>query len=121
MQIKDIALIVFAVAAIVALIILYRKNIVTEQYMADLDSYLDKIDDGDGLVALLARYAGTAVRAVEQMVKAGIIPKENEARKKCAEEMVVNMAEADGVELSEADMVAADAIIEAEVYSLEYE
>ena len=118
MDIKLICEIAFAVIMVIALAILYRKNYLDEQYLAGLELYLDELDDGTGLVSVLAEYAKIAVRAVEQMVKAGVIPKENEARKKTAEQLVADYALADGVKLTDEDKETASSLIEAEVYEL---
>ena len=85
-----------------------------------LSDYLDTVDDGSNIVSLLAGYAKRAVLAVEQMVKAGVIPKENETRKNMAMRIVSELATADGVEMNEADKIAADSLVESEVYELKY-
>lgn len=121
MDIKLICEITFAVILGIALIVLYRKNYLNEQYLAGLELYLDDFDDGSGLIAVLAEYAKIAVRAVEQMVRAGIIPKEDETRKKTAEQLVADYAVADGVELSDEDKETAASLIEAEVYEMKQE
>lgn len=116
----SIASIVFAIVLIVAIIILYRKNIINEEYLDCLTNYLDQIDDGDGLVAVLAKYAEYAVRAVEQMVKAGVIPKENEPRKNKAIEIVEECANADGIMIDDNDIELVGNLIEAEVSNYNY-
>ena len=108
------------VAIAVVLVILYRKNKVNEEYLRMLSDYLDTVDDGGNIVSLLAGYAKRAVLAVEQMVKAGVIPKENETRKNMAMRIVSELATADGVEMNEADKIAADSLVESEVYELKY-
>lgn len=110
--------VVIFIAVAVALIILYRKNKVTVEYLELLNEYLDQIDDGDSIVSLLAGYAKQAVRAVEQMVKAGVIPKTNDARKDMAMRIVGELAAADGIELDESEKSAADSLIESEVFEL---
>lgn len=112
-----VGIVLFAVVVVV-LIILYRKNKINEQYLNNLIDYLDSIDDGSGIVPLLASYAKKAVLAVEQMVKAGVLPKTNEARKDMAMQIVNELAAADAIELSEKDKSAADSLIEAEVFEL---
>lgn len=109
---------VVAVGLMITLIILYKKNIVTEQYLSDLENYLDLIDDGEGIVPLLAQYARKAVYAVEQMVKAGVLQKTDEGRKNMATQIVVELAAADGVELDESSKTAVSSLIEAEVYQM---
>lgn len=108
------------VAIAVILVILYRKNKVNEEYLRMLSDYLDTVDDGSNIVSLLAGYAKRAVLAVEQMVKAGVVPKENETRKNMAMRIVSELATADGVEMNEADKIAADSLVESEVYELKY-
>jgi len=106
------------VAVVIVLVILYRKNRINEEYLETLAQYLDQIDDGDGVIPLLAQYAKRAVRAVEQMVKAGVLPKENEARKNMAMQIVSEFATADGIELNEADKAAADSLVESAVFEM---
>lgn len=113
---KVIAGVIVAIGVAVALIILYRKNKITEEYLHTIEQYLDSIDDGSGIVALLAAYAKQAVLAVEQMVKAGVVPKTDEARKNMAMRIVNDLAAADGIELNEDDKSAADSLIESAVY-----
>lgn len=110
--------IIVAIAIGVVLIILYRKNKITEEFLQDLEDYLDSIDDGTGIVPLLAAYAKRAVLAVEQMVKAGVLPKTNEDRKNMAIQIVNELAAADGIELNEEDATAVDSLIESEVYEM---
>lgn len=109
---------VVAVALGIALIILYRKDRINADYIATLADYLDTIDDGEGIVPLLASYARRAVLAVEQMVKAGVLEKTNEGRKNMATQIVTELAAADGYELKEADKTALDSLIESEVYEM---
>ena len=109
---------IIAAALIVCLIILYRKQKIDETYLDDLINYLDMIDDNESIVSVLAGYAKRAVMAVEQMVKAGIIPKTNEARKDMATQIVKELAYADGVELAEKDETAVSSLIEAEVLAM---
>ena len=111
---------IVAIAVGVILIVLYRKNKINEEYLQTLADYLDSIDDGEGVVPLLAAYAKRAVLAVEQMVKAGVLQKTNDARKEMAMRIVSELATADGIELNEADKSAADYLVESEVYSLKY-
>ena len=110
-----IAKIVITIVFLVAVILLYYKNKINEEGINALIDYLDTIDDGVGIVPLLAEYAKKAVTAVEQMVKAGIIPKENEPRKNMATRIVKELAAADGIEVNEVDEIAIDSLIEAEV------
>ena len=106
--------IVFVIIA-VGIGFLYYKNKLTQESIEMLIDYLDTIDDGAGVVPLLAGYAKKAVAAVEQLVKAGVIPKENEPRKNRAMRIVEELAAADDVELDEIDKTAVDSLIEAEI------
>ena len=106
------------IAVGVAVAFLYRKNQINAESIDMLIEYLDTIDDGDGIVPLLAGYAKKAVTAVEQMVKIGLLVKENEARKDKAMQIVEELALADGIELSEDDKIAADYLIESEVFEM---
>lgn len=109
------------VAVGVAVAFLYCKNQINAESIDMLIEYLDTIDDGDGIVPLLAGYAKKAVTAVEQMVKIGLLVKENEARKDKAMQIVEELALADGIELSEDDKIAADYLIESEVFEMRKE
>lgn len=109
------------IAVGVAVAFLYRKNQINAESIDMLIEYLDTIDDGDGIVPLLAGYAKKAVTAVEQMVKIGLLVKENEARKDKAMQIVEELALADGIELSEDDKIAADYLIESEVFEMRKE
>lgn len=111
----------FALVVFISLIYLYRKNYLDEQYLDILYNFIDDMDDDYGIISLLANYAKIAVRAVEQMVAAGIIPKEDKDRKEKAEELVSEYATADGVELSDDEKQAASSLIEAEVYAMKQE
>ena len=106
------------IAVGVAVAFLYRKNQINAESIDMLIEYLDTIDDGDGIVPLLAGYAKKAVTAVEQMVKIGLLVKENDARKDKAMQIVEELALADGIELSEDDKIAADYLIESEVFEM---
>lgn len=106
------------IAVGVAVAFLYRKNQINAESIDMLIEYLDTIDDGDGIVPLLAGYAKKAVTAVEQMVKIGLLVKENEVRKDKAMQIVEELALADGIELSEDDKIAADYLIESEVFEM---
>lgn len=109
---------VAAIAVGVILIIMYRKHKITEEYLRVLSDYLDTIDDGEGIIPILASYARRAVLAVEQMVKAGVLEKTNEGRKNMAEQIVVELAASDRLELDEKDKIAIESLIEAEVYEM---
>lgn len=112
---------VVAIATISILVILYRKEKINEEYLKALEEYLDSIDDGSGIVPLLAGYAKKAVMAVEQMVKAGVLPKTNDGRKDMAMQIITELAAADGIELNDEDRVAMGSLIETEVYELKHE
>lgn len=115
---QHILYVVLFIAVLIVLIVLYKKNYISESYLNILGDYLDTIDDGESLVALLAGYAKKAVYAVEQMVKAGVISKTNEERKETAMNIVTSMATTDGIELKEHDIETVSNLIEAEVHEL---
>ena len=66
----------------------------------------------------ILEYSKTAVLTVQQLVKTGIINKDNEARKKAAMDIVEAAAKVDGLEYTEAEREVASACIEAEVAQL---
>ena len=111
---------VVAIATIIILVILYRKEKINEEYLKALEEYLDSIDDGSGIVPLLAGYAKKAVMAVEQMVEAGVLPKTNDGRKDMAMQIITELAAADGIELNNEDRVAMGSLIETEVYEMKH-
>ena len=117
-NLQKIVVVISFIAIAVSIVILYRKDQITEENIQTLVDYLDTLDDGDGLVPLLAGYAKKAVAAVEQLVKAGIIVKENDIRKNKAMQIVKKLAAADGIELTEEDKQAADYLIESEVFEM---
>ena len=108
----------FAILLGVVLAVLYRKNKITEENLVVLADYLDTLDEGDGIVPLLAQYAKKAVFAVEQLVKTGIIAKTNKGRKDMAKQIVKELASADGFEVTETSMTAVDSLIEAQIFEM---
>lgn len=98
---------------------MYHKNKLNEQNIGDIAYQLDMLDDGEGVVAILAGYAKKAVMAVEQMVKAGIIPKENVARKAEAATIVKELAEKDGLCIDSDDGWIIGNLIETSVYEMQ--
>lgn len=111
-----ICVVIAATTAVLAWI-LYSKNKVTIEELRNLADYLDTIDDGTGLVSLLASYAKRAVIAVEQLAKAGAIPKTDLLRREKAIEIVHNLAECDGVDLDEEYDMVIEELVEAAVFT----
>lgn len=115
--------IIVAVIAFAGLIYLFVSHKIDEKHMESIDEFLDHFDDGEGDVSRLVYYARLAVRAVEQLVKSGIIPKENSARLEAASDMVINMIKTDGAsrDYVNIDTKTIENIIESEVYSMNNE
>lgn len=100
---------------------LYIKNNITENQLNSIIDFLDAFDDGQGVVNQLAAYAKLAVRAVEQLVKSGIIPKENAARKQAAIEMIQSYAESDALVIDDIPEEVLGNLVESEVYAMRNE
>lgn len=111
-----------ALAALVAaaLIVLLKKGLITHDTVTATGDLLDSLPvfADDGFVGQLYNYARIAVMAVEQLVKAGALPKDDEVRKAEALEQVERYAKLDGVELGDTDRDALGDLIEAAVAEL---
>lgn len=117
-----VALTAMALAAILAIImiVLLRRGWISKETVTAAGNLLDTLPvfSEDGFVAQLYKYARLAVRAVEQMVKAGALPKDNDIRKTEAMEQIERYAKIDGVDLGDTDRDAIDSLIEAAVMEL---
>ncbi len=111
-----------AIAVIVAaiMIILLRRGLITESTVTTTGNLLDSLPvfSEDGFVGQLFNYCRLAVRAVEQMTKSGVLPKDDVLRKDEAIAQVLDYAKIDGLELGEKDKEAINALIEAAVLEL---
>ena len=117
-----VALTAMALAAILAIImiVLLRRGWISKETVTAAGSLLDTLPvfSEDGFIAQLYNYARLAVRAVEQMVKAGVLPKDDDIRKKEAVEQIERYARIDGLDLGSTDLDAIDTLIEAAVMEL---
>lgn len=118
MSSETIAIIALVISALVAaaLVYLYKRGILSEPAITAVGSLIDGIDFDNSFLATLAYYCGLAVKAVDQLVKSGQIPKDDEARKNKALDYVQNYAAVDGYELTDEDREAIGSLIEAKVY-----
>lgn len=118
MPADTIAIVALAISALVAaaLVYLYRRGILSEPAISAFGSLIDGIDFDNSFLVTLAYYCSLAVKAVDQLVKSGQIPKDDEARKTKAIDYVQNYAAVDGYELNSAEMQAVETLIEAKVY-----
>lgn len=103
------------------MIYLFFKGKLNSKAIDAVAGVLDALpaDEGSPWLYTLLYYCRLAVRAVEQMVKAGQLSEDDEIRKEKAIEFVKEYAHAEGKELSAQDMVAIQSLIEVEVYSLD--
>lgn len=115
-----VSIIALAVALIVAgaLIVLFKKRLIDEKAIAGVEQVLDGIPITEGPFAMIREYAKIAVRTVEQLVKNGTIPRDDQARKDAAMNMVEAAAKVDGLPFGAAESEVADYCVEAEVYGL---
>lgn len=112
-----------ALAAVLAVILiaLLKKGLITRETVEATGDLLESLPvtmAPDSFVGQLYAYAQMAVHAVEQLVKNGAIPKEDETRKSEAKAMIETYAQIDGIELGETDRAAIDTLIEAAVAEL---
>ncbi len=116
-----ISIIALCLALIVAgiLIFLFKKRVIDETAIEGVGQILDGIPAEAGSpFEMIREYSKIAVRTVEQLVKNGIIQKDNTARKEKAMEIVETAAKIDGLEYGAAEKEIADSCVEAEVYNL---
>lgn len=117
-----VSIIAFVLALVIAiiLIVLFKKRYISADVIDGAGDIMEAIPvpEGMGVFALIANYAKTAVLAVEQLVKNGVIEPDDKARKDAAMEIIENAAKVDDIEYGEAEQAAASACIEAEVQML---
>lgn len=107
---------VIALAGAGLLFWLYRQGVLSKEGIAAVGSVLDDLHFEGSFLATLAYYCSLAVKAVEQMVKAGVLEKDDGVRKDAAVDFVLNYAAVDGYELTDDDREAIGSLIEAKVY-----
>ena len=117
-----VSIIAFCLAFLCAviLIILFKKRVIDAGDIEGTGEILEGIPlpEGNGAFNLFVNYAKIAVKAVEQLVKNGVITRDDKARKDAAMNMVEAAAKVDGVPFGAAEMEVADICIEAEVQEL---
>lgn len=112
---------VISSAVIILLIMLYRKGIISPEAITATGELIDGIHVENSFITTLAYYCGMAVKAVDQMVKNGTIPKEDQARKEAAVDYVTRFAAVDGYELTPDEQNAIEMLIEAKVHEMHEE
>lgn len=112
--------IVFSLVVGIALIVLYKKKIVDGELIEGASALLHQIEipESGSVFSMILKYSKTAVMTVEQLVKNGIINKDDESRKSTAMKIVETAADVDGVPYGAAEMEIASACIEATVAEL---
>lgn len=116
-----VSIIALVVALIVAgtLIFLVSRKYITVEAIEGADKVLDGIPViEDSTFAKIRDYSRIAVKTVEQLVKTGVIPREDQARKDAAMNIIENAAKVDGLPYGAAEMDVASSCIEAEVQDL---
>lgn len=115
----SIVALIVALAAAGAVILLFKKRIIDESAIEGIGQVIEGIPAVAGTpFAMIREYARIAVRTVEQLVKNGTIPRDDEARKEAALDMIETAAKLDGIKFGDAEEEAADMCIEAEVFDL---
>lgn len=118
---NTVVIIALAIALILAgmLVFLFKKRIIDEKAISGVGQVLEGIPVEEGSpFAMIRNYAQVAVGAVEQLVKNGIIQRDNKARKDAAMNMIEAAAKVDGLAYGAAEMEVAGFCVEAEVQEL---
>ena len=110
---------VIAIGVGIGMFVMYKKRLIDKEMIEGVAALLRDIEIPVGSVfSMILEYAKTAVLTVEQLVKTGVINKDDESRKKAAMDIVEAAAKADGIEYTKAEEEVASACIEAEVAKL---
>lgn len=111
---------IVALAAGLAMVILYKKRIMEADVIHGASELLNNLpfETGSGVFATIAGYAKIAVQTVEQLVKTGQISRDDQSRRDAAMTIIENAAKVDEVPFGAAEQEAASACIEAEVQQL---
>ena len=112
---------VIAIVVAVVLIVLFKKRIIDADVIDGTTQVLEGLPVAEmngGAFATIRSYAEIAVKAVDQLVKLGVIQREDKARKDKAMEIIENAARVDGLPYGAEEMAIADICVEAEVYDL---
>ena len=102
------------------LVILYKRKVIDAELIEGIGNLMDSIKphvEGSPFWQLM-QFARTAVNAVEQMVKTGVVNKDDKSRKEKAMEIVQAAAISAGIDYGDAEREVASACIEAEVHDL---
>ena len=118
---KTLGIIAILVSLIVgiALIVLYKKRVLDGEMLEGAATLLQGVEIPQGSIfSKILEYSRTAVLTVEQLVKNGVISREDEIRKNTAMNIVESAAKVDGLPYGAAEMEIASACIEANVAEL---
>ena len=110
---------VIAIGVVIGMIVMYKKRLIDKELIEGAASLLQEIEiPTESVFGMILEYAKTAVLTVEQLVKTGVINKDDESRKKAAMGIVETAAKVDGLEYTKDEEEVASACIEAEVAKL---
>ena len=111
--------VVLALIIGVALIVLYKRQVIDSELIEGTASLMNEIEvPGDSVFGKILEYAKTAVLTVEQLVKTGVINRDDESRKMKAMSIVETAAKVDQLDFGSDEEEIASACIEAEVSQL---
>lgn len=114
--------VVLALIIGVALIVLYKRQVIDSELIEGTANLMKEIElpelPVDSVFGKILEYAKTAVLTVEQLVKTGVINRDDESRKTKAMEIVETAAKVDQLDFGCDEEEIASACIEAEVSQL---
>ena len=114
--------VVLALIIGVALIVLYKRQVIDSELIEGTASLMKEIElpelPVDSVFGKILEYAKTAVLTVEQLVKTGVINRDDESRKMKAMSIVETAAKVDQLDFGSDEEEIASACIEAEVSQL---
>ena len=114
--------VVLALISGVALIVLYKRQVIDSELIEGTASLMKEIElpelPVDSVFGKILEYAKTAVLTVEQLVKTGVINRDDESRKMKAMSIVETAAKVDQLDFGSDEEEIASACIEAEVSQL---
>lgn len=118
----SIIAVILALIIGVALIVLYKRQVIDSELIEGTASLMNDIElpelPVDSVFGKILEYAKTAVLTVEQLVKTGVINRDDESRKMKAMSIVETAAKVDQLDFGSDEEEIASACIEAEVSQL---
>lgn len=117
-----VGIIAVLVALVVGLmlVILYKRKVIDAELIEGIGGLMDAIKPHVNSSPFweLMQFARMAVNAVEQMVKTGVVNKDDKSRKDKAMEIIQAAAISAGIDYGDAEREVASACIESEVHDL---